>query len=114
MLITNVEAMIKDIATRFKISLFLLEQQIGKFAAKQIEFVIFSAIIHQGDYKIDTQTPKCKLSIKYDQEFAAKKDTKKYNQNKNEAVAHAKKFLEMTKQDKDHSVLTRDEADSLL
>ena len=33
--------------------------------------------------------PKCKLTMKYDPEFKVKADTKKYNQNKNESVAHA-------------------------
>jgi hypothetical protein len=45
------------------------------------------------DAKIDTVSPKGKLSVKYDTEFKAKTDTKKYAQNKNEGVAHCTAFL---------------------
>jgi len=37
--------------------------------------------------------PKCKLSMIYDPEFKSNKDTKKYNQNKNQSVANCEKYL---------------------
>jgi len=90
--------------------LFLLENQIGKFACTQVHSLLVAAIDLAG-CKVLSQSPKFKLQDHWGLVDYQPRDCNAYNQNKNKSKAIATHFCKETHQEID---LDRDISDALL
>ena len=105
-----IKSAVDRLIAEHKPDLFLLENQIGKFACTQVHSLMVS-VIDQAGVRVLSQSPRFKLQDHWGLTGYVDSDSNQYNKNKNKSKAIAKHYCETTKQ---KVSLDRDVSDALL